>query len=71
MNVSDLFKGQTLTVKCPNCNNEITFDASLAFKQNSVITCSKCNSKIDLDTTDAKKTAEKAVKDIQKMFKSF
>jgi transposase-like protein len=69
MDVSQLFKGQKLDVECPNCKKIVTFDASLAFKNHSKITCQSCNSEIDLDTTDAKKAAEKAVKDLEKLFK--
>ncbi|MCM2535298.1 hypothetical protein NDK43_26845 [Neobacillus pocheonensis] len=69
MEVSELFKGQTLDAECPECKNKILFDARLAFKNYSVITCNICSKQIDLDTTAAKKSAEKAVNELKNLFK--
>ena len=68
MNFNELVKGQKLDIECPN-GHKVTFDASLAFKSNSVISCLKCDSRINLDTTQARKDAEKIIKQLEKMFK--
>lgn len=62
MDVSKLFKGQKLTVECPNCQHKITIDASLVFKNNSKIHCSDCDNDISLDNSKTKRDIEKAIK---------
>jgi ribosomal protein S27E len=69
MDVSQLFKGQKLDVDCPNCNTNITFDASLAFKSNSSITCPNCSPKIQLENIVAKKLVRKTINDFKNGFK--
>ncbi|RHW37316.1 hypothetical protein D1B31_16250 [Neobacillus notoginsengisoli] len=71
MRTSDLFKGQKVDIPCPKCGKKTPVDAGWLLKQGSVakIKCKFCGEDFDVDTSEFKKSTEKAIKGIKKMFK--
>ncbi|MFX3616100.1 MAG: zinc-ribbon domain-containing protein [Sporolactobacillus sp.] len=66
--VSDLFKGQKITVNCPKCKKGFEIDGSLAFQVNAKVKCPHCGQPITLETSESRKGAKKAVQDIKNLF---
>ncbi|MFS1518487.1 hypothetical protein V1503_18800 [Bacillus sp. SCS-151] len=68
MDISKLFEGQFLDIKCPGCEKEFKVDAGKVFKANTKIDCPHCKSSINLENNDAIKGLEKQFKELENMF---
>ncbi|MBL0387902.1 hypothetical protein JJB07_14775 [Tumebacillus sp. ITR2] len=70
MDLSQLFKGQKLKMKCPACETSFDAPAEKVMKEGSVIDCPGCNKGITISHDDASfKELKKSLDELKKMFR--
>ncbi|SDI17994.1 hypothetical protein SAMN05192534_12412 [Alteribacillus persepolensis] len=71
MDVSKLFKGQTVDITCvnPECEQTIKVDGNKLFQKNQTVTCPHCDGNIALENNESIKKMENEIKELKNKFK--